>query len=79
MIGARGTDRETGDTLLVLGLTAANVTRLQHGEPMLLRHATHPFIPEGWTVTIIAGPDDRTLAAWLQSPDTKVTPYEEPS
>ncbi len=79
MIGARGTDTETGGEVLVFGLTFDNLDRLRNGQPMLLRESTHPFIPKGWTVTLIAGPDERTLVAWLQQPDTTITPFKEPS
>jgi hypothetical protein len=79
MIGARGTDTATGGPMLILGLTHENLTRLKDGKPMLLRTETHPFVPEGWTITIIAGGSDREIMSWLQTPDTEVRGYTEPS
>lgn len=78
MIGARGTDG-AGNQLLVLGLTWDNLDRLRLGQPAFLTNATHPFIPAGWNVTIIAAQDERTLIAWLKQPDTDVRPYTDPT
>jgi hypothetical protein len=73
MIGARGTDGD-GGTLLVLGLLPENLTRLQAGQPIHLRHETHPFIPEGWTVVIASGSVEE-LAHQLKQPNTVVRAY----
>lgn len=77
MIGARG-HNDQGDELIVLGLTTENVRRLQDGKPMLLRSETHPFVPAGWVITILVGPDEDTLARWLRQPGTDVRRWEEP-
>lgn len=66
MLTARS-DSETGDILLLLGLSDENVRRLQAGNPIRLMRASHGLaIPAHLKIVIIAGETEASMAAQLR-------------
>jgi hypothetical protein len=76
MIIARGEDKETGEQLLLLGLSRENLKRLQEGAPMLITRKTHgDGIPENWRIVIIFGETELSMQRELDefiTPETKI-------
>lgn len=69
---------------LFLGLTAANLERLQAGQPIRLTAETHGgAVPEGWTIGIIYGQNKEEIrlemerAGIIQPEDESTKPEEE--
>jgi hypothetical protein len=75
MIIMRSTS-ETGQELLLFGLSRENVTRLLEGDPILLTRQSHG-VPEGWSVGIFFGETEQDMAGLLSkmgiiTPQTEV-------
>ncbi len=55
------------DGVLLLGLSAANVERLQAGQPIRVTRASHGLsVPQGLTILIMAGDTEATIEAELR-------------
>lgn len=74
IIALAGSEKEP---ILLLGLSRANLERLQAGDPIVLTRKTHgEGIPEGWTISIMFGETEREMVkalsrAALIGPDTE--------
>jgi len=56
-----------GTTVLLLGLSRANLERLEAGDPIRVTRATHGLpVPETLTVLIIAGETEASMEADLR-------------
>jgi hypothetical protein len=65
MITAHATGAN-GEHVIVLGVTAANVRKLQNGEPIHVNAATHPGLPPGIIITIFYGATERDCTTILK-------------
>lgn len=76
MIIARATT-DHGE-LLILGLSAINVTRMMAGKPIVIREKTHgEGVPKGWEIMIFTGETEVQMQDALQKagvigPETKI-------
>ncbi len=69
MIIARGIGRDDGDgdELLLLGLSLRNIEELVKGRPIRLTTESHGAgVPLGWTILIVVGETEASLAAKLK-------------
>jgi hypothetical protein len=77
MIIARAT-KDTGEEMIILGLTMVNLRRLAGGEPIICKRETHgDGIPQGWQISIIVGETEESIyeqfkKAGLIRPQTQV-------
>lgn len=63
MIIARGDIKETGEQLLLLGLSRVNVSKLMQKQPIVLTRKSHgDGIPEGWQIVIMFGETEDHMA-----------------
>lgn len=51
---------------LLLGLSAENIRRLTHDEPIRITPETHPGCPVDWEIVICFGQTEAAIAAELQ-------------
>jgi hypothetical protein len=57
----------SGRDILLLGLSAENVRRLQGGEPIRVTQETHgPGIPEGWVIGLVFGETEEDIEISLR-------------
>jgi hypothetical protein len=77
MIIARGSSG-SHDEVLILGLSRENIRRLQEGEPIRIRRATHgDGIPARWQIVIIFGETEQSMRREFEEhgmigPETKI-------
>lgn len=66
MLIARATSDDGGECL-ILGLSQGNIDRLVQGMPMRLTRKTHgDGVPEGWSIIILHGETEQTIADELR-------------
>ena len=79
MLVAQSPSTDGKSITLLLGLTHANISRLQAGQPMLITRAKHgEAIPEGLNISILYGETEMAIYGVLQglnalAPDCKTT------
>lgn len=66
MIIARA-DTKDGKPLLLFGLSKENITRLMDNQPIRMQPDTHPGIPEGWSIMIMYGETEASIALQLRA------------
>lgn len=79
MILGRGTNRENGKELLIIGLSAHNLAELIRGNPAYIRKEIHGNgVPDGWEILIIGGDTEESLAKDVLKCHPNVPIHEEP-
>lgn len=60
MITAIGKE-DNGNDMILLGITDKNIERLRQDRPIHMTNKSHPAVPEGMTVVILWGKDEKDI------------------